>query len=262
MFPQREAKKAKAKAAAEASGSMTPTSTRSQPSAAMLSKTSSGSFSSLPSQRKAEVKPKSDVSAASSERKPTASALSRDIKPEVAFSNSKRTIRTGKSSIVWDSNSLRPAWGAGSKRPVPIFVISDSDDSDDDLKMRNKRLKPSGPMTAHGHSDLDRENDVQKQLKAIVSARKPDVTRMNAQPLASSTLPNAQSLAGNDPSELKPRLDQLGLRAGLPVQAVKPALPALALPSGSSSPAVPATGDPQIVTPAGELSFDVVQDLG
>ncbi|KAI5455500.1 hypothetical protein NCC49_000308 [Naganishia albida] len=229
---RREAKKAKAKAAAEASGSMTPTSTRSQPSAAMLSKTSSGSFSSLPSQRKAEVKPKSDVSAASSERKPTASALSRDIKPEVAFSNSKRTI------------------GTGSKRPVPIFVISDSDDSDDDLKMRNKRLKPSGPMTAHRHSDLDRENEVQKQLKAIVSARKPDVTRMNAQPLASSTPPNAQSLAGIDPSELKPRLDQLGLRAGLPVQAVKPALPTLALPSGSASPAVPATGDPQIVTPA------------
>jgi hypothetical protein len=138
-------------------------------------------------------------------------------------------------------------------------VVSDSDDSDDDLKMKNKRLKPSSPMTARGHSDSDRENDVQKQLNAIVSARKPDVSRSNAQPFASSTLSN--SLAGIDPSELKPRLDQLGLGAGPSALEVKPALPALALPQGSASPAVPATGDPKIMTPAGKLYLGIVRDL-
>lgn len=65
----------------------------------MLSKTSSGSFGPLSSDRKAEFKPKLDVFAASSERKPSISALSRDVKPDVSFSNSKRTIGSGKSYL-------------------------------------------------------------------------------------------------------------------------------------------------------------------
>lgn len=142
---------------------------------------------------------------------------------------------------------------AGSKRP--IFVVSDSDDSDDDLKMKNKRLKPSSPMTIHGsnaHSDSDRENDVQKQLNAIVSARKPDISRLNAFPFAPSTASNARGSGSINPSELKPRIDQLGVGISPSAQDVKPALN---LPSGSATPAVSVIAASTVINAAGTLPF-------
>lgn len=142
-------------------------------------------------------------------------------------------------------------------------MVSDSDDSDDDLKMKNKRLKPSSPMTvrgSNGHSDSDRENDVQKQLNAIVSARKPDVSRLNAFPFAPSTASNTQGSGSINPSELKPRIDQLGMGTSPAAQDAKPALPALTLPSGSASPAVPATAASQVVNATGTFPFINLMD--
>lgn len=130
-----------------------------------------------------------------------------------------------------------------SKRP--IFVVSDSD-SDDDLKVKSKRLKPSSPMTVQGwtagHSDSDRENDVQKQLKAIVSSRKPDVSRLHAFPFAPSTAPNAQPSSSASPmlGELKPRLEQLAIGANSTVPDVKPGFAAAAAPLDVASTGSPA----------------------
>lgn len=106
--------------------------------------------------------------------------------------------------------------------------MSDSE-SDDDMKFKNKRLRPSRPGTAPGSdtlSESDHKDSVQEQLKAIVSSRK--------NPSTSSAHPFGASSAANVPpavssrfmmGDVKPRLDAAASGMNAINQDIKPNVP-------------------------------------
>ncbi|KAJ9104320.1 hypothetical protein QFC19_003960 [Naganishia cerealis] len=232
----REARKARE--AARNSSDSAPNSSRKNQSSAMQAKATAASFL--------------------SERKPDIKPTAVHGKSEVMFSNSKSQIKADP---------------GGSKRP--IFVVSDSDDSDDDLKSKVKRLKPSSSVTAStsasSHSTSDRGDRHEKTLNEIISSSRTSTPLPNVAPLSISSAVNARASGSqmtldrylNLPPQLQRALPSGAKLEDDPVEDTKPKVPVmnqhLVASSSAMTPAISAV--PVVAAPVTLAELDTAEQL-